>query len=212
MPTDHFRAVNPDIPRGASPKTAQKPNIPVWARIIADFTPRDGREEAERRAMLALVAQHGDALLSRSFELAHFTSSSIIVSRDSQKTLMAYHKIYQSWAWTGGHNDGDADFLAVALREAREETGIRTLAPLRDGPASVEVLPVWAHVKRGAWVPSHLHLNVSYLFEADESEPLRVAEDENSAVGWLPVAQLDQYVSEPTMLPIYRRLLARAND
>ena len=212
MSTDHFRAVNPDIPRGASPKTAQNPNIPVWAHVIADFTPRDGREEAERRAMLALVAQHGDALLSRSFELAHFTSSSIIVSRDRQKTLMAYHKIYQSWAWTGGHNDGDADFLAVALREAREETGIRTLAPLRDGPASVEVLPVWAHVKRGAWVPSHLHLNVSYLFEADEHEPLRVAEDENSAVGWLPVAQLDQYVSEPTMLPIYRRLLARAND
>lgn len=212
MPTDHFRAVNPDIPRGASSKTAQNPNIPAWARVIADFTPRDGREEAERRAMLALVAQHGDALLSRSFELAHFTSSSIIVSRDRQKTLMAYHKIYQSWAWTGGHNDGDADFLAVALREAREETGIRTLAPLRDGLASVEVLPVWAHVKRGAWVPSHLHLNVSYLFEADEREPLRVAEDENSAVGWLPVAQLDQYVSEPTMLPIYRRLLARAND
>ena len=212
MSTDHFRAVNPDIPRGASPKIAQNPNVPAWARVIADFTPRDGREEAERRAILALVAQHGDALLSRSFELAHFTSSSIIVSRDHQKTLMAYHKIYQSWAWTGGHNDGDADFLAVALREAREETGIRTLAPLRDGPASVEVLPVWAHVKRGAWVPSHLHLNVSYLFEADEREPLRVAEDENSAVGWLPVAQLDQYVSEPTMLPIYRRLLARAND
>ena len=212
MQNDHFRAVNPDIPRGSSPKTAQNPNIPAWARVLADFTPRDGREEAERRAMLSLVARHGDALLLRSFELAHFTSSSIIVSRDRQKTLMAYHKIYRSWAWTGGHNDGDADFLAVALREAREETGICTLTPLRDGPASVEVLPVWAHVKRGAWVPSHLHLNVSYLFEADEREPLRVAEDENSAVGWLPVAQLEQFVSEPTMLPIYRRLLERAND
>lgn len=212
MQNDHFRAVNPDIPRGSSPKTAQNPNIPAWARVLADFTPRDGREEAERRAILSLVARHGDALLLRSFELAHFTSSSIIVSCDRQKTLMAYHKIYRSWAWTGGHNDGDADFLAVALREAREETGIRTLTPLRDGPASVEVLPVWVHIKRGAWVPSHLHLNVSYLFEADEREPLRVAEDENSAVGWLPVAQLEQFVSEPTMLPIYRRLLERAND
>ena len=212
MQNDHFRAVNPDIPRGSSPKTAQNPNIPAWARVLVDFTPRDGREEAERRAMLSLVARHGDALLLRSFELAHFTSSSIIVSRDRQKTLMAYHKIYRSWAWTGGHNDGDADFLAVALREAREETGICTLTPLRDGPASVEVLPVWAHVKRGAWVPSHLHLNVSYLFEADEREPLRIAADENSAVGWIPVAQLAQYVSEPTMLPIYMRLIDRAND
>ena len=125
---------------------------------------------------------------------------------------MAFHKIYQSWAWTGGHNDGERDFLAVALREAREETGIRTLTPLRGGPSSIEVLPVWTHVKRGAWVPSHLHLNVSYLFEADEREPLRIAADENSAVGWIPVAQLAQYVSEPTMLPIYMRLIDRAND
>ena len=206
------RAVNPDIVRAESSQTAPNPNIPDWARVIADFAPRDGREEAERRAMLALIAQHGDALLCRDFELAHMTSSAIIVSRDRKRTLMAFHKIYQSWAWTGGHNDGERDFQAVALREAREETGIRTLTPLRGGPSSIEVLPVWAHVKRGAWVPRHLHLNVSYLFEADEREPLRIAADENSAVGWIPVAQLAQYVSEPTMLPIYMRLIDRAND
>lgn len=212
MNSAQMRAVNPDIVRAESSKTAQNPNIPAWARVIADFIPRDGREEAERRAMLALIAQHGDALLSRDFELAHMTSSSMIVNHDRTRVLMAFHKIYQSWAWTGGHNDGEGDFLSVALREAREETGIRTLTPLGGGPASVEVLPVWAHVKRGAWVPSHLHLNVSWLLEADEREPLRVAADENSAVGWIPVAQLAQYVSEPTMLPIYARLIGRAND
>lgn len=206
------RAVNPDIVRAESSQTAPNPNIPDWARVIADFTPRDGREEAERRAMLALIAQHGDALLCRDFELAHMTSSAIIVSRDRQRTLMAFHKIYQSWAWTGGHNDGERDFQAVALREAREETGIRTLTPLRGGPSSIEVLPVWAHVKRGAWVPSHLHLNVSYLFEADEREPLRIAADENSAVGWIEVDKLNEKVTEPPMIPIYERLLKRAND
>ena len=140
------------------------------------------------------------------------TASSIIVSPDRRRTLMAFHRIYQSWAWTGGHNDGEGDFLAVALREAREETGIRTLTPLHDGPASVEVLPVWAHVRRGVQVPSHLHLNVSYLFEADDSLPLRVAQQENSAVGWIALSELERRVSEPTMLPIYRRLLSRANN
>ena len=212
MQDAHMRAVNPDIDCTERTPSAQNPNIPAWAQVIAGFTPRDGREEAERRAMLALIAQHGDALLCRDFELAHMTSSSMIVNHDRTRVLMAFHKIYQSWAWTGGHNDGEGDCLSVALREAREETGIRTLTPLGGGPASVEVLPVWTHVKRGAWVPSHLHLNVSYLFEADEREPLRVAADENSAVGWIPVAQLAQYVSEPTMLPIYMRLIDRAND
>ena len=190
----------------------KNPNIPAWARIIADYVPGDGREAAERREMLDLIAREGDRLLARESAFAHFTASSIIVSRDRKKTLMAYHRIYDSWAWTGGHNDGDGDFLAVALREAREETGIEGLRPIREGVASLEVLPVWAHEKRGQTVGSHLHLNVSYLFEADETLPLRTAERENSAVGWLPVEDLETYVTEKPMLPIYRRLLSRAND
>ena len=76
----------------------------------------------------------------------------------------------------------------------------------------MEILPVWAHVKRRAQVGTHLHLNVTYLFEADESLPLRTAEDENSAVGWINISELEQKVSEPPMLPIYKRLLERAND
>lgn len=191
----------------------QKPNIlPDWAQTIAGFCAKDGRETAEQRTMLALIAQQGDALLHRTSTLAHTTASAIIVNRERTKTLMAFHRIYNSWAWTGGHADGERDFEAIARREAREETGIDGLARLGDGPASIEILPVWAHKKRGQDVGSHLHLNVSYLFEADDSLPLRVAEDENSAVGWLEIDRLEEYVSEPYMIPIYRRLLKRAND
>jgi 8-oxo-dGTP pyrophosphatase MutT (NUDIX family) len=125
---------------------------------------------------------------------------------------MAFHKIYNSWAWTGGHADGESDFEAIARREAQEETGIVNLRLLGNGPASLEILPVWAHVKSGKHVGSHLHLNVSYLFEADDSLPLRIAQDENSAVGWIEVDSLCQKVSEPPMIPIYERLLSRANN
>ena len=95
-----------------------------------------------------------------------------------------------------GHADGESDFEAIARREAQEETGIEGLRRLGSGVGSVEILPVRAHVKRGNWVGSHLHLNVSWLFEADEAEPLRIAEDENSAVGWLPIDKLSTLVSE----------------
>ena len=191
----------------------QKPNIlPAWADVIVRFSPKDGREAREREMMLGLIAQYGDVLLTRENDSAHMTASSIIVSRDRKRTLMAYHNIYQSWSWTGGHADGESDFEAIARREAQEETGITNLRRLGNGPASLEILPVWAHVKRGRHVGSHLHLNVSYLFEADESLPLRVAEDENSAVGWIEVDSLCEKVTEPPMIPIYQRLLDRAND
>ena len=192
---------------------SQKPNIlPDWAKTIAQFQPKDGREAAEQREMLTLIARFGDALLTRECDFAHMTASSIIVNKARTKTLMAYHKIYDSWAWTGGHMDGDTDFEAAALREAREETGISGLRRLGAGAASIEILPVWAHVKRGAHVGSHLHLNVSYLFEADDALALTVAEGENSAVGWMGIDKLEEYVTEPPMLPIYKRLLERAND
>lgn len=192
---------------------SQKPNIlPAWADEIVRFSPKDGREERERAMMLELIAQYGDGILTRDNDFAHMTASSIIVSRDRKRTLMAFHRIYNSWAWTGGHADGESDFEAIARREAQEETGITDLVLLGNGPASIEILPVWAHVKRGKHVGSHLHLNVSYLFEADEGLPLRIAQDENSAVGWIEVDKLSENVSEPPMLPIYERLLKRAND
>ena len=191
----------------------QKPNIlPEWAQTIADFQPGDGREAAEQQEMLTLIERFGDAILTRECAFAHMTASSIIVNRQRTKTLMAYHKIYNSWAWTGGHMDGETDFEAAALREAQEETGISGLKRLGKGAASIEILPVWAHVKRGKDVGSHLHLNVSYLFEADDALPLTVAEDENSAVGWIEIDKLETCVTEPPMIPVYRRLLDRAND
>lgn len=193
--------------------SGQKPNIlPAWAEPIVRFQPGDDREAQEQRMILEMIDRLGDVILTRESEIAHMTASSIIVSKDRRRTLMAFHMIYNSWAWTGGHADGEDDFEAVARREAQEETGISGLRRLGGGIASIEILPVWAHMKRGRPVGSHLHLNVSYLFEADDSLPLSVREDENSAVGWLAVDRLDEYVSEPPMLPVYRRLLGRAND
>ena len=192
---------------------AQKPNIlPAWAEPIVRFQPGDAREAQEQRMILEMIDRLGDAILTRESEIAHMTASSIIVSPDRRRTLMAFHRIYNSWAWTGGHADGESDFEAVARREAQEETGISGLTRLGGGIASLEILPVWAHVRRGKPVGSHLHLNVSYLFEADDSLPLRVREDENSAVGWIAVDRLGESVSEPPMLPVYERLLRRAND
>lgn len=193
--------------------SGQKPNIlPAWAEPIVRFQAGDDREAQEQRMILEMIDRLGDAILTRESEIAHMTASSIIVSPDRRRTLMAFHRIYNSWAWTGGHADGESDFEAVARREAREETGISGLTRLGGGIASLEILPVWAHVKRGKPVGSHLHLNVSYLFEADDSLPLSVREDENSAVGWIAVDRLCESVSEPPMLPVYERLLRRAND
>ena len=133
-----------------------------------------------------------------------------MVNADATKVLMAHHNIFQVWAWTGGHADGDPDLLAVALREAREETGVEHLRPLSPAIASLDILPVWGHVKRGKYVPAHQHLNVTYLLTADEGDPLAVREGENTRVAWLPADRLTELTNEWEMDHVYLKLLDRA--
>lgn len=173
---------------------------------IRAFVPTCEQEERDKQLILTAIAQEKDRILTRESTWGHMTASSMIFNPARDKVLMIYHNIYHSWSWTGGHADGELDLLAVAFREAREETGIQTLRPL-GGLYALDVLPVWGHWKRGQYVSSHLHLNLTYLLEADEQEDLHMKEDENSGVAWLSIDQLDDYVTEKTMLPIYEKMI-----
>ena len=176
---------------------------------LQNYVPACVQEAADKETMLAYMDTFPHNILTRDNAFAHTTASSMILNEAGDKVLMIYHNIYRSWAWTGGHSDGEIDPLVTALREAKEETGIQELKVL-GGLASIDILPVIGHVKRGKYVSSHVHLNYSYLFEADQEQPLRIKEDENSQVGWIAVADLEQMVSEPDMIPVYKKLIAEA--
>ena len=180
-----------------------------WDDITA-YVPQNEAEAGDKAMFLEYLRRFPDSLLSRDNRIAHLTASGFVVSADGAKVLMAHHNIYKVWAWTGGHADGDPDLLSVALREAREETGAEHVRPLSPAIASLDILPVWGHVKRGAWVPSHQHLNVTYLLTADETDPLRPREGENTGVAWLPADRLPELTGEWQMDGIYAKLLDRA--
>ncbi len=173
------------------------------------FIPQNDQEKNDKAVMLAEIKKNPEGILFRDSLLMHMTGSSIILNADKTKTLMAYHNIYKSWAWTGGHADGESDLMRLAAKEAREETGIQTLTPISDAPVSLEILHVLPYIKRGKYVGLHMHFNLTYAFIGDESQQLSVKEDENARVGWLPVDELEKYVSEPFMIPIYRKILER---
>ena len=177
---------------------------------IAAYAPQNAQETADQRMMLDYIRLFPHNILTRDNEIAHFTASGFIVNADGSKVLMARHNLYRVWAWTGGHADGESDFLSVALREAREETGIVHIRPLSPAIASLDILPVWGHVKHGRYVPAHQHLNVTYLLQADETDPLSIRPAENSGVGWLPVEGLTRYTNEWQMDGVLEKLLARA--
>lgn len=166
-------------------------------------------EENDRRLILEYARKNPVGILTRESELYHMTASSMVINQAFDKVLMAYHNIYDSWAWTGGHADGEDDLMKLAVREAQEETGIQTLKALFPLPVSVEILHVPAHIKRGRQISTHLHLNVTYALIGDENEPLSAKPDENARVGWLAIDRLGEFVREKSMLPVYRKILSR---
>ncbi len=175
-----------------------------WIEDIKNYIPYNEQEMADKKVMEFCISQF-DNLLTRENPLAHITSSGYIVNKDRTKVLMIHHNIYKTWAWTGGHADGDEDLLHVAVKEAMEETGVKHIKPVTDEILSLDVIEVIGHVKRGKYVSAHLHLNLCYLLEADEGDELIVKQDENSGVKWLPIDRLHDYSNEPHMVELYNK-------
>ena len=132
------------------------------------------------------------------------------MNESHDKILGIYHKIYQSWGWVGGHADGNADLLAVAVKEVQEETGLRSFKKLSEMPISIEALPVFGHHHRKyGYVSAHIHLNVTFLFEAKESDSLQKNTDETGGLAWIPLEKFSEKSSEKEMRVIYDKIITR---
>lgn len=172
---------------------------------IMIFKPYDEQEEKEKELIIKYIDSF-DNIFTRDNEFAHLTASCWIVNKEKTKVLMIFHNIYKAWSWVGGHADGEKDLLQVALRETTEETGVINIKPLLNDIFSLEIIGVDGHVKRGKYVGTHLHLNVTYLLEADENEKLVIKPDENSGVRWVSLTDAVKLCTEPYMKKIYDKL------
>ncbi len=177
---------------------------------LSDYVPFNEQEERDKAILLEWLSS-GKDVFTRENKTAHFTASAWVLNKNRDKVLMIYHNIYGSWAWMGGHADGETDLLAVAEREAKEESGIKNIRPVSEDILSIEIAPVSGHEKRGEYVPSHLHLNVTYLFEADEQQELFIKPDENSGVMWIALEDIKNKSTEKWFVErIYSKLIAKA--
>lgn len=174
-------------------------------KIIEQYIPKNEQETVDKEAMLSFARRNPDSLL-RTNLIAHFTNSAIITNKTRDKVLFAFHLIYKSWGWIGGHNDGNPDFLEVVLREANEETGVTKVKPILNEPVSLDNILVETHIKNGKFVGDHIHMNLTYLLEADETEKLFTKEDENSGVKWFSLDEVLSHVTEERMIYIYKKV------
>jgi len=163
----------------------------------------DAHEAAMVRETLHFVETHPDCL-SRQCVPGHLTGSAWVVSPDRSQTLLTHHLKLDKWLQLGGHADGDGDLLAVARREAEEESGLATIRSV-----SIELFDVDRH-----WIPErrdepgHFHYDLRFMFEAAPADALAIS-GESKALAWVDLAQVVALNPEESMARMVRKTIAR---
>jgi 8-oxo-dGTP pyrophosphatase MutT (NUDIX family) len=164
--------------------------------------PLGGEESKAVEETIAFIGAHPDCLFRTCLE-GHLTGSAWIVSADRTRTLLTHHGKLGKWLQLGGHADGDPDLLAVALREAREESGLSRLALV-----DTRLFDVDRHWIGGRGPePGHWHHDLRFLIEADPAEPLQIS-PESKALAWVDIADVAGLNPEESMSRMVRKTLA----
>lgn len=174
---------------------AEAPSSDLSA-ALADYRRRWPAESACVDGFVALAAEGGDAYV-RTRLAGHFTASSWLVSHDGSRTLLTHHRKLGLWLQPGGHADGDRDLLRVALREAREETGLPGLVT---EPGIFDLDRHWIPEHRE--VPAHWHYDVRFVVRAGFDERF-VVSAESHALAWRGI---DEVAADAAMDPSLRRM------
>jgi 8-oxo-dGTP pyrophosphatase MutT (NUDIX family) len=165
--------------------------------LVARLQGHRGQDEAEVRdvrRVLEFVARHPDPFDRRISE-GHLTGSAFVVARSGARILLLHHRKLDRWLQPGGHADqGETSGEAVALREAREETGLEALHlhPTAPRPLDVDVHQIPARPGE----PAHLHLDLRYLVVAEDAVLVR-AEEEAADLKWFGWNELDALGLDP---------------
>ena len=177
--------------------------------VLGAYQPRESREAADLDRVRRLV-DDGDPW-SRDGAL-HVTASALVVDRRGHRVLLRWHERMQRWLQVGGHADPDeTDPWAIALREAREETGLEDLAPLVPSLELVPVQIVVVSVPAGGREPAHEHADIRYVFATGRPEQSR-AESPDAAVRWVGFDQARREITEPNLLEFLDRVEALLDD
>lgn len=181
-----------------------------YRKAIEGYHPVNEQEIQDKKVILDYINQFGDNVLQRESGIAHLTSSGFIMNEALDKVLLVHHNIRRVWTWTGGHADGDGDLLHVSLKEAGEETGLLSIRPLTEELASIDILPVFGHIRKSRYVNAHLHLSAAYLLIANEQEQVRICPEENSGVQWFPIDYFTEENFDAFDVYLYQKLISFA--
>ncbi|HQQ78008.1 MAG TPA: NUDIX hydrolase [Thermoanaerobaculia bacterium] len=155
--------------------------------------PADDREAGDRAAILALVENEPGCFARTTFAPGHVTGSGFVVHAATRRVLLHHHRRLDAWLQMGGHDEGESDPRATALRESAEESGLTDLVLLSPEILDVDIHPIPA----GKGEPPHLHHDVRYALATRAPDAIRRDDAESIALRWFTLDEAAAAMADP---------------
>jgi 8-oxo-dGTP pyrophosphatase MutT (NUDIX family) len=176
------------------------------AEALKRHVPEDAAEARHVRAILALVESEPACFARTTWSPGHITGSAFIARPDTGQILLHRHRRLGAWLQMGGHDDGEHDPAATALREGAEESGLSDLEFLVPGILDLDVHEI--PIRRNQ--PAHLHHDVRYALLTRTPAAIRRDAAESLDLRWFTLEDAERLMNEPgatRALSKIRRLL-----
>ena len=149
--------------------------------LLQRYVSSYSEEKVYKRQILEFIEEHPDCF-ERSLEIGHITASSWLLSKDGTQALMLHHKKLHKWLQLGGHCDGDSNVLAVAIKEAQEESGIQDIRAISGDLFDIDIHLIPKNSKTGE--KAHYHYDVRFLLQVQSDETV-IQNAESNELRWV---------------------------
>lgn len=169
--------------------------------LLTSYMPTDSAEQEYKKIILEFLNKYDNAF-ERSLDVGHITASAWVVNKDNTKALLTHHRKLGLWFQLGGHCDGNTDALAVALKEAQEESGIMGIQPIQTHIFDIDVHLIPENKKEKA----HYHYDIRFLLQVISDEEI-VVSDESHALAWIDKNRANVPTRERSVMRMFEKWL-----
>lgn len=148
-------------------------------KLLKKYNPTANEEIILKEQILSFVDQNINCF-ERSLEIGHITASCWLLNNDGSKALLLHHAKLNRWFQLGGHCDGNPDVLAVAIKEAQEESGIINIIPVDSNIFDIDIHLIPENSREKA----HYHYDIRFLLQVVGNEEI-IKNRESKELRWI---------------------------
>jgi 8-oxo-dGTP pyrophosphatase MutT (NUDIX family) len=172
------------------------------SELLHNYSPSDSNEIISKQLMIDFISNNPDCF-ERTLSHGHFTASCWLVNKSMDRALLTHHAKLNTWLQLGGHCDGDSNIIAVALKEAQEESGLFNIKLVSEQIFDIDVHAIPANSRE----PGHLHYDVRFLVQVLDDAPLIIS-PESKDLCWFGMDVLALPTKELSIVRMFNKWLA----